>query len=160
MQLNIVKPESNNYCEAVGISPERQHELSRQLDEMVRLSKNGPPRLVKMHDIWAEIMSFCDNDEELIYCTVLHCGWQARHGRILAPGPLNYAVIALGIEMLYDRLRKDLTNNSQKLLDRLRGGNPEETIKEAAREGVQRLRYLGEETLACEIIDKLTGFAF
>lgn len=160
MELNIVNPDSNDYCEAVGISPERQQELSKALDEMVRKGDSGPLRIEKMHNMFAEITSYCQNNAELIYCTVLHCGWQARRGRILAPGPLNYGTISLGIEQLYDRLRRDLSGNSFRILVKLRSSNKEEVLKEGAREGVQRLLDWGEGELARDIINKLTGFAF
>lgn len=162
MELNIPNPESNDYCEAVGISPERQQVLSKSLDAMVEKAESGLLRIEKMHNVFAEIASFCNGPEELIYCTVLHCGWQARRGRILAPGPLNYEVISLGIELLYARLWKDILSNksTRKILAKLAASEEEEVIKEGAREGVQRLLNLGEGVLARDIINKLTGFAF
>jgi hypothetical protein len=164
MELTILKPDSNDFCEAVGISPERQQVLSKRLDIMVREADSGPWRIEKMHNIWQQIASFCDRPEELIYCTILHCGWQAREGRILAPGPLNREVIRLGIEQLYDRLRKELyyqdKRNVREIMVKLVISEDEEVVKEGAREGVQRLLDLGEGELARDIINNLTGFAF
>lgn len=160
MELKIINPVSNDFCEAVGISPERQKELSLSLDAMVRREDSKPPHLVKMHDIFAEILSFCKNSAESTYCTILHCAWHARRGRILAPGPLNMDVIRLGIEQLYDRLRKDLNRDSQRIGQKLGTMNRDEVIKEGAREGVQRLLELKEIDLAKDIMNKLTGFAF
>lgn len=163
MELNILHPNSNDFCEAVGISQERQQELSKRLDAMVREAESGQLRIVKMHEVFAEITSYCQDNAELIYCTVLHCGWQARRGRILAPGPLNQDVIQLAIEQLYDRLRRDLSPEAHIIMRKfVRGinGSEEEVIKEGAREGVQRLLDLGEGELARDIINKLTGFAF
>jgi hypothetical protein len=162
MELYIPNPDSNDYCEAVDIPFERQQELSAALDEMVRKANSGPLRMVKMHDIFKGIASFCSRPEELIYCTVLHCGWQARMGRILAPGPLNYAKINLGIAELYDRLRKDLHSNpsTRGIMEKLIFRPEEEVRKEGAREGVHRLLDYGEAELARDIINKLTGWAF
>lgn len=160
MELNMTNPESLDFCEAVGILPERQKELSKSLDEMVWRLDSGPVKLYQVHHIFAEIASFCKSPEELIYCTVLHCGWHARRGRILAPGPINYGIIGLGIEMLFDRLRTDLDIKSRTILKMLQPSNEEEMIKAGARRGVQRLLDLKEFDLARDIMDKLTGFAF
>src|SRR5882762_6713673 len=155
MELNILNPESNDYCEAVGITPERQKELSQSLDEMVRKMNTGPVRIGKMHDVFVEIASYCNNLGEAFYCAVLHCGWHARRGRILAPGPLNYATIGLGIELLWDRLGKDITVQSRKIMAKLLSGEEESVIKEGCREGVQRLLDWKEFELAQNIIVKL-----
>lgn len=158
MELNILKPDSKDFCEAVGISPERRQVLSKALDAMVQRLNSGAPKLVQMHHTFGEIASFCNGPEELIYCTVLHCGWHHRRGRILAPGPINYSNITIGIESLFDRLRKDFT--AQKIIKKLQATNEEEVIKEGAREGVQRLLDIGEVNLAKDIINRLTGYAF
>ncbi len=68
MELNIPNPDSNDYCEAVDIRPERQQELSKALDTMVRKADSGPLRIEKMHNVFQEIASFCTGPEELIYC--------------------------------------------------------------------------------------------
>jgi len=75
MELKILLQDSNDYCAAVGIGPDRQQELSGLLDEMIKRENNVPLHLVKMHDFFAEIAAFCNNEAELIYCTVLHCGF-------------------------------------------------------------------------------------
>lgn len=160
MELKIVNPDSNDFCEAVGISPERQKKLSKALDEMVHRLDNQPVHLVKMHDIFAEILSFCNNNAESTYCTILHCGWHARRGRVLAPGPLNPERIKLAIGDLWDRLRKDQTRDSQEIMKKLTSTNRDEIIKQGAREGVERLLELKEIDLAKDIMNKLTGFAF
>lgn len=162
MELKILIPDSKDYCEAVGISPARQQELSKALDDMVRRLNAGPIRLVPTAETWAEIASHCTNAAELVYCTVLHCGWHHRQGRVLAPGPLNYGVIGLGIEQLYDRLRKDIYNynSSRNIMAKLVAAEEDDVLKEGAREGVQRLLDLGEAELARDIMNKLTGFAF
>lgn len=158
MELNILKPDSSDYCEAVGIRPERQQELSKALDAMVQRLNSGPMKLVPLHETFAEIASFCNGNEELIYCTVLYCAWHHRRGRILAPGPIDYKKDGLGIEMLYDRLRKDFS--CQKIIQKLQPTNQEEVIKEGAREGVMYLLKIREGDLAKDIINRLTGYAF
>ncbi len=160
MELTIIHPDSNDYCEATGITPERQQELSGLLDAMVRRLHTGPVYLGKMHDTWAEIASYCTNPAELIYCTTLHCGWHARRGKILAPGPLNYGVIALGIEQLWDRLRKEFSPDSLQIRRKLVATADEALLKEGARAGVQWLLDRNEVILAQDIMNKLTGFAF
>lgn len=160
MELNIPNPDCNDFCEAVGISPERQKELSESLDEMVRQLNSGPVKLVKMHDVFAQIASYCKTPEELVYCTVLHCGWHARKGKVLAPGPLNYGVIGLAIQMLYDRMRKEFTKESREIMGLLVATKEENDIKDGCRKGIQYLLDLKEFELAKDIINKLTGFAF
>lgn len=161
MELNIIKPDSKDYCEAVGIGPERQKELSGSLDAMVRRLDGGKLAIYKMHDLFAEITSFCENTAEVIYCTVLHCGLQARRGRILAPGSLNMDVIKLGIEQLYDRLRAERTSESRLIMGKILVTPIDDPLmKDALRKGVQRLIDLGDGVLANDIINKLTGYAF
>lgn len=163
MELNILKPDSNDYCEAVGITPQRQQELSKALDAMVRRLDSQPIQIVKMHDVFAEILSYCKNEAEAVYCTVLHCGLNARRGRILAPGPLNMDVIRLGLEMLYDRLRKEFHTEFAAKARESMGMlimNNEEEVKEGARKGVQFLLDRNDIVLAKDIMNKLTGFAF
>lgn len=160
MELNIINPDSNDFCEALGIGPDRQKELSGSLDDMVRRLNTGPVQLVKMHQVFAHIASFCNNEEELLYCTVLHCGWHARKGKILAPGPLDYGVIGQGITMLTARLYRNANEKDLNILKKLLPSKEERVIKEGAREGVQRLLDLKEVELAKNIMDKLTGFAF
>lgn len=162
MELNIPNPDSKDFCQAVGIRPARQQELSKALDAMVQRLNSEPMRLVPMHETFAEIASYCTGPEELVYCTVLHCAWHHRRGRILAPGPLNFGIIGLGIEQLYDRLRKDLYSNksSRHIMAKLVTTEEDEVIKEGAREGVQRLLDIGEVDLAKDIMNKLTGYAF
>lgn len=158
MELNIPKPASNDFCEAVGIGPERQQELSKALDAMVARLNAGPLKLVQMHVTFAEIASFCNGPEELVYCTILHCGWHHRRGKILAPGPINYGSIGMGIEILYDRLRNDFSY--QDIIKKLHHSNEEAVIKQGAREGVQRLLDIGEVDMAKEVMNRLTGYAF
>lgn len=161
MELIIVNPDANNFCEGLGISPERQQELSKALDAMVRRLDSGPAQLYKLHNVFAEILSFCHNEAESVYCTILHCGLNARRGRILAPGPLNKERVQLGFEQLYDRLRRDHTRESQVILRKIMLSNLEDpSAKDIAREGVQRLLDLKDLPMANDIIDKMTGFAF
>jgi len=163
MEFKIVNPDTTDYCEGVGISPERQRELSRHLDEMVRREDSQPFHFVKMTNIFAEIAAFCNNEPELVYCTVLHCGWQHRQGRILAPGPVRDDVIRLGIEALFDQVRKFRYGNNYERVERILYKITELSIderKEGVREGVKFLLEIGEETKAKAIINYLTGWAF
>jgi len=66
----------------------------------------------------------------------------------------------LGIEQLYDRLRRDMTNKGQRIIAKLHTTADEEMLKEGAREGVERLLELNEGGLAHRIVNLLTGFAF
>jgi hypothetical protein len=158
MELNIPNPASKDFCEAVGISPDRQQELSKALDAMVARLNSGPMKLIQMHHTFAEIASFCNAPEELVYCTVLHCAWHHRRGRILAPGPIDYDKIAGGIGILNDRLGKE--GNCVHIVDKISTSMHSELCKQGAREGVQHLLDIGEEGLAQDIINRLTGYAF
>lgn len=79
MELNIVDRNAKTFPDQVGISPERQLELSSKLDALVA----GSRRLVLMCDGFNEISKLCVNREELIYCTVLHTCWHLKRGHLL-----------------------------------------------------------------------------
>jgi len=163
MEFKIVNPDTTDYCEGVGISPERQQELSRRLDEMVHREDNQPLHFVKMANIYAEIASFCNNEPELVYCTVLHCGWHQRRGRTLAPGPVNDDIIKLWVEMLFEQVRKYRYGSYFARVEMILLKITEVSIderKEGVREGVKFLLEIGEETKAKAIINYLTGWAF
>jgi len=72
-------------------------------------------------------------------------------------------VIRLGLEMLYDRLRKELYTEfrSQAIqIMALLVRDIEEELKDGARKGVQFLIDRNDVVLANDIMNKLAGFAF
>jgi hypothetical protein len=84
MELNMPFPDAKEFPDAFGISPERQQQLSRHLDAMVQ-GYGQDPILIRVHHIMADIAAFCHNQEELLYCVILHMGWHQRRGHQLAP---------------------------------------------------------------------------
>lgn len=83
MELKIVNPTANSFNEAVGISEKRSEELGQKLNEMSKALKG---KLVYTVDIFNEIAGFCNNTEELIFCTVSHCNYLAiTYGQYLCP---------------------------------------------------------------------------
>jgi len=84
MELILTNPDSKNFPDAYGISPERQQELSRHLDDMVR-KWGSDPIIVTTARIAYQIGLFCQGPEELAYCLILHMGWHQRRGLQLAP---------------------------------------------------------------------------
>lgn len=81
--LNVIDYLSPSFNGAVGISEERATELSKKLNEM---SASFLGQTVRVVDIFNEILTFCDNKEELIYCTINHCNYMAmKHGIFLCP---------------------------------------------------------------------------
>jgi len=79
MTLKIVNPQGKTFNEQVGISEERAAQLSKKLDEMVA-SFGTEPVAVRSCDVFDIVTGFCNTLEEVIYCTVLHCGWHAARG--------------------------------------------------------------------------------
>ncbi len=84
MELNIVNPTAPTFNEAIGISEKRANELSDALDAMVE-NYSSSRQLVRTCDIFNEIASFCNNLEEVIYCTINHANWHAARGMLLCP---------------------------------------------------------------------------
>ena len=84
MELKILNEETIDFPESYGITPERQKELSRCLDEMV-LSYGDELKMVKTAELIRDIAAFCNDDPEFAYCIILHMGWHQRRGMILAP---------------------------------------------------------------------------
>jgi len=83
MDFVIVDSTTNDFSDAIGISPERCLELSKKLDSMV--GRWAPCTILRVADISKEIASFCDTIEEFAYCLILHMGWWQRRGHNLAP---------------------------------------------------------------------------
>lgn len=81
MKLNIVNPTAASFNDAVGISDARRIELSGLMDEMVKAFANSA---VRTCDVWQTIAGLCNNLEEVVYCTIVHCSWHALRGRVLA----------------------------------------------------------------------------
>lgn len=83
MKLKIKNPTAPSFHEAVGISEERSNELSDKLDG---LTKKYLGNTVQTCDLFSEIALFCDNLEEVIYCTINHCNFMmVKFGIILCP---------------------------------------------------------------------------
>jgi hypothetical protein len=86
MEYKIVKGNTIDFCEAIGLNPTRQRELSAKLDAMVKSwSPSTGTVSVKVVDIMEEIASYCKNIEEFSYCVMLHMGWHQRRGMLLTP---------------------------------------------------------------------------
>lgn len=83
MELNMPNPDAKEFPDAFGITPERQQELSKHLNDMVE--RWIPGSLLRVHHIISNIAFFCDGPEELAYCLILHMGWWQRRGHELAP---------------------------------------------------------------------------
>jgi hypothetical protein len=83
MELNMPNPDALDFPEAFGITPERQNELSKFLDAMVKSWKLDT--VLRVQHIIADIAFFCEGPEEFAYCVVLHMGWWQRRGHALAP---------------------------------------------------------------------------
>lgn len=83
MELRMTDPDHPEFPLAFGISPERQDELSKHLDAMVKGWVKGD--LIRVQHIVCDIAFFCDGPEELAYCVILHMGWWQRRGHELAP---------------------------------------------------------------------------
>lgn len=86
IEIKITDPTASRFNEAVGISEERSNELGAKLDQM---SKRLKGQLVRTCDVFQEISSFCNNVEELIFCTVSHCNYLAINYRIFICPPKN-----------------------------------------------------------------------
>lgn len=83
MEIKIVNPVASSFNEAVGISEERSNALGAKLDNM---SKNLKGHVIRTCDLLNEIAGFCDNTEELIFCTITHCNFMAvNYGIFLCP---------------------------------------------------------------------------
>jgi hypothetical protein len=85
MELNMPNPDAKDFCEAYGITLERQRELSRCLDELID-GYGKAPVFVYLHHTIRDIAKFCQGPEEHAYCLILHCAWHQRRGDLLAPG--------------------------------------------------------------------------
>jgi hypothetical protein len=81
MELKIIDPTAKTFNEAVGISPERAIVLSKSMDALI---KSYGHTAVRTHDVFNDIAHFCNNSEELVYCSVVHVTWHARRGNYLA----------------------------------------------------------------------------
>ena len=89
MELNLLHPDLVDFPAAYEISPARQQELSRHLDNMVR-KWGDDPVVVTTARIARDIALFCQGPEELSYCLTLHMGWHQRRGLQLTPrGPVR-----------------------------------------------------------------------
>lgn len=64
------------------LSTERQQELSKKLDDMVK-GFSPKVQLIRVCHIMQEIASFCDTVEELTFCTILHINWHQKRGQTL-----------------------------------------------------------------------------
>lgn len=83
MELKIVDRTAISFNEAVGISEEKANELGLLMDKM----NNGfKGQLIRTCDIFNEIAMFCNNTEELVFCTISHCNYMAiNYGIFLCP---------------------------------------------------------------------------
>lgn len=79
-KLIIPNPTAADLGTALGLSQERQNELSECLNQMVRKFGSSNVRTCNVLD---EIAGYCNSWEETIWATVLHIGWHARRGTIL-----------------------------------------------------------------------------
>lgn len=76
-------PTAMNLGEALGIPMNRQNELSKHLDDMVK--KYGvAPTLVYVADIVGYMESVCKTPEEFLYCYTNHLTWHAKRGSLMA----------------------------------------------------------------------------
>jgi hypothetical protein len=83
MKLNIINPTANSFNEAVGISEERSNELGKLLDDLCTKLTGQVVRTCYLMD---EIAGFCNNTEELVFCTITHCNYVAiKYGIFLCP---------------------------------------------------------------------------
>lgn len=81
MDFKIINETADKFGDSI-LSLERQTELSKNLDAMVK-RLNEKIHFEYVCNIIQEIASFCDTKEELAYCIVLHMGWHQKRGHQL-----------------------------------------------------------------------------
>lgn len=69
-KLNIADPENIDFGLMLGVTKDRQLELAKKLDEMVKLPKELS--LVYVSSIIRYIEDFCETKEEFYYCFMNH----------------------------------------------------------------------------------------
>ncbi len=83
MQLNIVNQKAPSFNESIGISEDRANQLGALLDQ---LSRKLQGQVVHTCDLFNEIAGFCNNPEELVFCTISHTNYMAiKFGIYLCP---------------------------------------------------------------------------
>ena len=96
-------PDSQFFPEAFGITKERQQAISLALDEQLKSYGTGPG-FVPMHHFMAAAAKSCQSGEELMYATILHCGYLQKKGILLTPGskkdPYYYGERAMYLHLL------------------------------------------------------------
>lgn len=94
MNFNIVNIETTEFPVSVGISEERQQELTQLLDAMVKKWTGDTLRWITTATIAHHVAAFCHSLEEFAYCWTLHMGWHQRRGMQLSTGPIQRAPMA------------------------------------------------------------------
>lgn len=83
MELKIVDAKATSFNEAVGISEDRANELGAMMDAYVKALSG---QRVHTCDVMHELTSFCNNLEEVIFCTISHCNYMMiNQGIFLCP---------------------------------------------------------------------------
>jgi len=76
-------PTALNLGEALGITMNRQNELIKHLDDMVKRLGDAP-KIVYVADVVAFMESVCDTPEEFLYAYTNHLTWHAKRGSLMA----------------------------------------------------------------------------
>jgi hypothetical protein len=71
---------------------------------------------------------------------------------------MNFDSIGTAMGLLFDELKND--KKSKALIKKMDEAEGDDELKKGLVEGVKRLRELGKNTLADEIVSKTKGFAF
>lgn len=77
MELNIHDPLAPSFNQSIGITDQRANQLAKGMDNLV---KDWDSQTVRACDVFNEIAHLCDNNEELVWCTMVHMEYRSRMG--------------------------------------------------------------------------------
>lgn len=81
MEFKIINETAASFGDSI-LTQERQTELSKKLNEMVN-AFGSRLQFVRVCNVMQEIALFCNTNEELAYCIILHMGWHQKRGHII-----------------------------------------------------------------------------
>lgn len=84
IQLINCKPGAQNTLDNLGISIDRAKELSAKMDQLINTYRQRQA-VVHVFDSWNDIGTFCNTQNEFIYCVVSHTSWMANRGTPVVP---------------------------------------------------------------------------
>lgn len=104
----FTNPAALNMGEQLGIPMDRQTEIAKYLDDMVK-NLGDAPIIVQVVDIVAFMESICNTQEEFLYAYTNHITWHAKRGSLMAAKP-NRTMKEI-LDELSDDQRLDLFRN-------------------------------------------------